>query len=239
MSYSQPQTNLNDHIQAKHPQGFESVASLSQIAKELGDDTSKSILDETEAQIKENIKCTECDKVFYNESDAKHHNTRVHEYGESCNLYPCELCGFAGGDVNDIEEHIENLNNKEKAGDNINDGSQDEEWKKSVEDEQLLMEDTGDEFMYSCKRCKYETIWKDQLTKHVKWQHSNQIREEKINKRKATEEAKSHEKRTKINEENNTQNDAVTVKEKIKSMMGKGETMGTKQRNSLCKVCGK
>jgi len=71
------------------------------------------------------------------------------------------------------------------------------------------------------------------LAKHVKWQHSNRIREEKRNKRKANE------KRTMINEENNTQNDDVSVKEKIKSMMGKGETMGTKQRNSLCKVCGK
>jgi len=31
----------------------------------------------------------------------------------------------------------------------------------------------------------------------------------------------------------------IDVKEQIKLMMGKGETMGKKQRNSLCKVCGK
>ena len=108
--------------------------------------------------------------------------------------------------------------------------------KKSVEDEKLLMEDTEDEFMYSCERCKYETIWEDQLAKHIKWQHSNEIREERRNKRKAIEEAKSKEKRMKSNENNKSQDD---VKAKIKSMMGKCETMGKKQRNSLCKVCGK
>ena len=80
------------------------------------------------------------------------------------------------------------------------------------------MEDTEDEFMYSCERCKYETIWEDQLAKHIKWQHSNEIREERRNKRKAIEEAKSKEKRMKSNENNKSQDD---VKEKIKSMMGK------------------
>ena len=86
--------------------------------------------------------------------------------------------------------------------------------KKSVEDEKLLMEDTEDEFMYSCERCKYETIWEDQLAKHIKWQHSNEIREERRNKRKAIEEAKSKEKRMKSNENNKSQDD---VKAKIKS----------------------
>ena len=227
--------DLNNHIQAKHPQGFESIASLSQIAKELEDNTNTT-LDETEAQAKENIKCTECEKLFYHESDAKHHNVRVHEYGEPYNLYPCELCGFSGSDVIEIEEHIKNHKKEEQAGKTLSDEDEDEEWKKSVEDEKLLMEDTEDEFMYSCERCKYETIWEDQLAKHIKWQHSNEIREERRNKRKAIEEAKSKEKRMKSNENNKSQDD---VKAKIKSMMGKGETMGKKQRNSLCKVCGK
>ena len=93
------------------------------------------------------------------------------------------------------------------------------------------MEDTEDEFMYSCERCKYETIWEDQLAKHIKWQHSNEIREERRNKRKAIEEAKSKEKRMKSNENNKSQDD---VKAKIKSMMGKGETMGKKtEKQSL------
>ena len=132
--------DLNNHIQAKHPQGFESIASLSQIAKELEDNTNTT-LDETEAQA--------------------------------------------------------------QAGKTLSDEDEDEEWKKSVEDEKLLMEDTEDEFMYSCERCKYETIWEDQLAKHIKWQHSNEIREERRNKRKAIEEAKSKEKRIKSNKNNN------------------------------------
>ena len=69
------------------------------------------------------------------------------------------------------------------------------------------------------------------MAKHTKWQHSNEIREERRNKRKAIEEAKSKEKRMKSNENNKSQDD---VKAKIKSMMGKGETMGKKtEKQSL------
>ena len=61
--------------------------------------------------------------------------------------------------------------------------------------------------------------------------NGNEIREERRNKRKAIEEAKSKEKRMKSNENNKSQDD---VKAKIKSMMGKGETMGKKtEKQSL------
>merc|ERR1712204_112530 len=34
-------------------------------------------------------------------------------------------------------------------------------------------------------------------------------------------------------------NDRDNLKEQIKSMIGQGQTMGVKQRNNMCKVCGK
>ena len=54
------------------------------------------------------IKCQQCEKLFYNNADAKAHKTRVHEYGEFYNLYPCKECGFMGGDATEIEEHSRN-----------------------------------------------------------------------------------------------------------------------------------
>ena len=54
------------------------------------------------------IKCQQCEKLFYNNADVKAHNIKVHEYGEYYNLYPCEDCGFMGGDATEIEEHSRN-----------------------------------------------------------------------------------------------------------------------------------
>ena len=36
------------------------------------------------------------------------YKTKVHEYGEYYNLYPCSECGFIGGDAEEIKEHIRN-----------------------------------------------------------------------------------------------------------------------------------
>ena len=36
----------------------------------------------------------------------KHHKERVHEYGETCNIYPCEDCGFQGQDIRSLKQHI-------------------------------------------------------------------------------------------------------------------------------------
>ena len=45
------------------------------------------------------VNCSECDKKFENKADMGHHLVRVHEYGESCFMYPCENCGFIADDV--------------------------------------------------------------------------------------------------------------------------------------------
>ena len=34
------------------------------------------------------------------------HIQRFHEYGEECALYPCELCGYRGQDVDALRDHI-------------------------------------------------------------------------------------------------------------------------------------
>ena len=53
------------------------------------------------------VKCTQCDKKFENEADMNHHLERVHEYGESCLIYPCEYCGFRGADIQSIKDHVD------------------------------------------------------------------------------------------------------------------------------------
>ena len=45
------------------------------------------------------VACNECDGRFQNEKDLLHHKERVHTYGETCTIYPCEECGFQGTDV--------------------------------------------------------------------------------------------------------------------------------------------
>ena len=36
----------------------------------------------------------------------KFHVQRFHEYGEECALYPCELCGYRGQDVDALRDHL-------------------------------------------------------------------------------------------------------------------------------------
>ena len=45
------------------------------------------------------VSCDKCEAKLENETDLLHHMERVHEYGENCNLYPCEECGFQSGDI--------------------------------------------------------------------------------------------------------------------------------------------
>ena len=61
------------------------------------------------------VQCTQCDKRFENESDRNHHQIRNHKYGEYCNLYPCDNCGFSGGDIDEINHHIENYHKSDKS----------------------------------------------------------------------------------------------------------------------------
>ena len=42
------------------------------------------------------VACSEYDGQFENEMDLLHHQERVHIYGETCAMYPCEECGFQG-----------------------------------------------------------------------------------------------------------------------------------------------
>ena len=50
--------------------------------------------------------CKQCGKAFQNELDVANHELRVHEYGETFDLYPCEECGFRGTDLMEIRKHI-------------------------------------------------------------------------------------------------------------------------------------
>ena len=53
--------------------------------------------------------CKICTLKFQNEADMEHHALRVHEYGECCELYPCDKCGLRGTDIDAIQSHIENF----------------------------------------------------------------------------------------------------------------------------------
>ena len=45
------------------------------------------------------LNCSECDEKFENEMNLQYHKTRVHDYGEPGNIYPCDQCGFQGSDL--------------------------------------------------------------------------------------------------------------------------------------------
>ena len=47
-------------------------------------------------------------KRVYTNKDMEAHKTKVHEYGEYYNLYPCDESGIMGGDAEEIKEHIRN-----------------------------------------------------------------------------------------------------------------------------------
>ena len=53
------------------------------------------------------VLCTECDGQFDNEMDMNYHKQRVHEFGETCSMYPCEECGFQGTDRLKLKEHVD------------------------------------------------------------------------------------------------------------------------------------
>ena len=55
------------------------------------------------------VVCKICTLKFQNEADMEYHALRVHEYGERCELYPCEKCGFSGTDIDAINFHNENF----------------------------------------------------------------------------------------------------------------------------------
>ena len=55
------------------------------------------------------VQCKECQKKCETDIDVKAHFERVHEFGESLRIYPCELCGFEGDDVTSIKNIWKNI----------------------------------------------------------------------------------------------------------------------------------
>ena len=43
-----------------------------------------------------------------------YHAERIHEYGETCELYPCEECGFSGQDMKSVKDHNVSVHNNSK-----------------------------------------------------------------------------------------------------------------------------
>ena len=72
------------------------------------------------------VACPTCEMKFQTDEHMKHHQVRVHEYGETCNMYPCEDCGYQGQDIISLQNHLseahsdiseaENSNNLEGLG---------------------------------------------------------------------------------------------------------------------------
>ena len=54
----------------------------------------------------------ECTGNFKNEQDLLYHEERVHGYGESGNIYPCNECGYQGPDIVALKKHTEEAHKK-------------------------------------------------------------------------------------------------------------------------------
>ena len=59
------------------------------------------------------VACTDCEGKFENKMDMEYHKQRIHTYGKTCSLYPCEECGFQGTDVVKLKDHIEEYHRRE------------------------------------------------------------------------------------------------------------------------------
>ena len=83
-----------------------------QIAKHMEEihtqETSLSLSSGTDTSSWMYVKCLVCDMKFQNEMDMNHHLLRRHEYGETCEIYPCDECGFIGEDLTSLKHHVTN-----------------------------------------------------------------------------------------------------------------------------------
>ena len=43
---------------------------------------------------------------FQTDEHMKYHQVRVHEYGETCNMYPWEDCGYQEQDIINLQNHV-------------------------------------------------------------------------------------------------------------------------------------
>ena len=60
-----------------------------------------------------------------------YHAEKVHEYGETCELYPCEEYGFSGQDIKSLKDHSASVHNNTSK-------ESDDEWNPSREEEESL-----------------------------------------------------------------------------------------------------
>ena len=149
--YCKTGNELNDHMNEHHPQlsslSLVSEASSSSwtqvtcavcqnvfmneldLENHIKDQHNKVDLDKSLSGFLRNT-CTICRKEFKNEWDLKHHTLRVHEYGETCLIYPCEECGFIGDDVTSLDSHVKDHHSEQQ---------------NSKDDEELLAEDSDED----------------------------------------------------------------------------------------------
>ena len=94
------------------------------------------------------VTCVKCNGKFENEKDLLYHEERVHEYGESGNIYPCDQCGYQGPDIVALKNHTEQAHKKSYYNGrikqnlhNINlydDSDEDVEWNPTLDDKKEL-----------------------------------------------------------------------------------------------------
>ena len=67
-----------------------------------------------------NVKCTTCGMQFQTDEHMKYNQVRVHEYGETCNMYPREDCGYQGQDIISLQNHVSEAHSSIFEGENSN-----------------------------------------------------------------------------------------------------------------------
>ena len=72
-------------------------------AREL-EDHLKSHHEQIEPSI--NISCDICEMIFKTKADMKFHQSRVHDYGKTCSIFPCDKCCYKGQDLASLERHM-------------------------------------------------------------------------------------------------------------------------------------
>ena len=114
------------------------------------------------------------------------HVQRFHECWEECALYPCELCGYRGQDVDALRDHISEYHeNPKKSSMDIQEGSGPEVLPDLFEQKRIVQnlkgidfDDDSDverthgkncseaEILPSCNNCKFQTKYHNNLERH-------------------------------------------------------------------------
>ena len=83
--------DLQNHIESQHDVSM----------------TIPSMISEADDSSWKYVACNACENKFQNEQDLAFHVERVHGYGELCEMYPCEHCGYRSADIVALNSHIE------------------------------------------------------------------------------------------------------------------------------------